>query len=392
MDKHFHIAELISKRIKGTLIGKEALDLQKWLNENSQNEALIQKLSQNQHLLRKLNTFDQFENKKSWDTLEAKLFDIEAEPLSIWRNTNKLLRYAASLLLPFILLSGLTYYLLILSPQDPLSAMDNTIKPAEPKATLILSDGQSVALKKLKPLKAILQGNTNITNQDHSLTYIAESSDQKEETLYNELITPKGGSYQLTLSDGPKVWLNAASSLRFPVAFTDTIRQVFLVGEAMFDVNHNGKQFIISADDMDIEVLGTTFNISSYPEEPNMTSTLVEGSIKLITPEFEKILVPNDQAVLSKRNLGVTISQVNPAYYTSWTRGKIEFNRDNLGAVMRRLARYYDFEYSFENEEAREFHFTASIESADKISTILKMIELTSNVKFEMKDNTLVVK
>ncbi|MFC2124691.1 FecR family protein, partial [Bacteroidota bacterium] len=232
----------------------------------------------------------------------------------------------------------------------------------------------------------------------NSLIYSDEKkTDEIQPLIYNELKTPRGGGYNLVLADGTEVWVNAGSSLKFPVSFTDSTRKVFLTGEAYFDVSHNGKPFIVSSGSMDITVLGTSFNVSAYPDELSIKTTLVEGKVQidvtgnLGSTSASEILMPNDQAVILRDGSTIKINQVNTSQYTSWIDGKIEFTNDNLDMVMKRLARWYDFEYEFENNLARDYHFSARISNIENVSSILEMLEMTTDVKFELRNNTIVI-
>ena len=220
----------------------------------------------------------------------------------------------------------------------------------------------------------------------------------KRELIYNELRTPRGGGYNLNLSDGTEVWLNAGSSLRFPVSFTDSTRRVYLEGEGYFEVSHNGNPFIVSTEDMDVRVLGTSFNVSAYSDESEIVTTLVEGKVRIdYTGNREsriesKVLTPNKQALLNRYLAEIKIEEVNIDHYTSWMQGKLEFSNESLDMVLKRLARWYDFEYEFENNQARDYHFSGRINNTENISTILEMLEMTTDVKFDIKKNKIVVK
>jgi len=148
---------------------------------------------------------------------------------------------------------------------------------------------------------------------------------------------------------------------------------------------------------MDVRVLGTSFNVLAYPDEQEIVTTLVEGKVKIqfsgeyASASSTSILNPEDQATIKRDEMGIVVSQVNTSQYTSWINGKFEFNNEDLEIVMKRLARWYDFEYEFNNIQAREFHFSARINNTESISTILEMLEMTTDVKFELKENTIVV-
>jgi len=259
-----------------------------------------------------------------------------------------------------------------------------------------LADGARIDLEDKNVFSELEQGDIKVTNKQNSLLYKSlEKVKPKVAQIFNELITPLGGTYSITLSDATEVILNAGSTLRFPVDFTDSVRRVYLDGEAHFKVSHNGKPFIVACNDMDVGVLGTTFNVSAYNDEPEIKATLVEGKIMVGWNDGDtaesKILKPNDQAILSKDDLSIEINEVNTSLYTSWIQGKFEFNKDNLEVVMKRLARWYDFEYEFKNNDAKNHHFTARINNDESISAILDMLEMTTDVKFEFRDDTLIV-
>lgn len=387
MDRHFYIADLIAKKIQGKITLEEAGDLQKWLTEDQANANFFERISSNQHLLSQLEIYQMFDKDKAWALLEPKV----SMPKVVQFNARKLLRYAAAILLP-LLIGGLSWYLFNPTPEDSLASIDTVIQPGVQKATLVLADGGIVDLQAETSEKKIRQGNALITNQNHALNYVAESGSGNDlQLVFNDLKTPRGGGYQLKLADGTKVWLNAASALKFPVAFTDSTRQVFLEGEAYFEVAHNGKPFIVSSEEQDIRVLGTSFNVSAYSGELYHTTTLVEGSIQLLGTGIDQVLVPNEQALLERTNAELKVKEVNTNIYTSWVRGKIEFDNDNLESVMRKLSRWYDFEYSFENNQAKNYHFTGRIENTQSISSILDMLELTTNVRFELEGKTILI-
>ncbi|CAN0513870.1 unnamed protein product, partial [Scytosiphon promiscuus] len=199
-----------------------------------------------------------------------------------------------------------------------LAELDKTIKPGTQKATLVLSDGNEVDLEDNNLKTEFEQGKTKVTNDQKVLVYSTDSVGGEKEfqpLVYNELITPIGGGYELTLADGSEVILNAGSSIKDPVDFTDSTRKVFLTGEAFFKVNHNGKPFIVECDNMDLRVLGTSFNVSAYSDGPEIKTTLVEGSVKVTSMpvgalSVSKILVPNDQSTLEKGEGKIDITQV----------------------------------------------------------------------------------
>jgi len=393
MDKQFYISGLIAKMNKGTISAKERKALDEWLNENEENLKIYNRATDNKYLINKLEVYQLFKKKEVRASLEEELF----ETRTIWFAPKTLLRYAA-VLVPFIILTGISWYYLKDLNSPPLSSLDTEYVPGSQKATLVLSDGQVHELDEDNLLNEMKQGEARIVNQQNSLIYSAEEEiAEVQPVVHNELITPKGGGYTLQLADGSVVTLNAGSSLKYPVSFTDSVRKVFLVGEAYFDVSHNGKPFIVSCDDINVRVLGTSFNISTYPDDPEVKTTLVDGKVKITTADDlqlaseGKVLVPDDQAIFRRNDDSIEIIQVNTSQFTSWIQGKFEFKNSDLDQVMKRLARWYDFEYRFESIEAKDYHFTARIDNDQNISSILEMLEMTTDVKFEIRDQVIVI-
>lgn len=391
MENLFHIADLITKKNKGIITSSELSELENWANEKDENLELLEKATDDQNLLDKLEVYQLFKSSKVWQSLDSTLFETKTIPFF----PQKLMRYAA-VVIPFIIIGAVSWYYSSQPETLELVSIDNTIKPGSQRATLILSDGGEVELDGAHAMTELEQGDIKVTNKQNSLLYtpLAKIKGQKTQ-IFNELITPRGGNYTITLSDDTKVILNAGSTLRFPVDFSDSVRKVYLDGEAYFDVSHNGSPFIVSSNDMDVRVLGTIFNISSYSDEPEIKATLVEGKIKVgwnnSNALDSKILAPTDQIVLNKLKQSIEINEVNTSLYTSWIQGKFEFKNENLEAVMKRLARWYDFEYEFQNAAAKDYHFTARINNDQSISSILEMLEMTTDVKFEFNGQIIVV-
>ena len=393
MDHSFYISDLIAKKNKGTISLEEMEKLESWMNESSENLEIYTRATDNKYLVNKLEVYQLFKKNKVKAALENELFSAKTRKLY----PNVLLRYAA-VLIPFIIMVGVSWYFLNESKSPPLSSLDTVVKPGSQKAILKLSDGKTLELDDSSLLAELQEGDAKVINERNSLIYSSEEeSVVSKAVIYNELITPRGGGYKLQLADGTVVTMNAGSSLRYPVAFSDSIRQVFLEGEAYFDVSHNGKPFIVSCESMDVRVLGTSFNVSSYADDAEIKTTLVEGKVKVTTagnPDLASegiILAPDDQAIFSRADATVEVVKVNTSQYTSWVMGKFEFSNANLNEVMKRLARWYDFEYEFESDAAKDYHFTARIDNDQSISSILEMLEMTTDVKFEIRDQIIVI-
>jgi ferric-dicitrate binding protein FerR (iron transport regulator) len=393
MDNNFQIANLIVKKIRGTITPDELAELESWIQKDPENQALFVRATDPKKQLSRLEIYGLFDKERVWSALEDQLFPAKTIAFS----GRRFLRYAAAILLP-VLIAGGAWFILSNPAPTTLADLDEVIRPGSQKAVLILSDGGEVILDSELAPDEIREGDAIIRNNQKILDYFREKPGRRNrETLYNELKTPRGGGYQLKLADGTQVWVNAGSSLKYPVSFNDTTRDVYLEGEAFFDVTHAGTPFIVHSGNMDVRVLGTSFNIAAYRDEDVYRTTLVEGKVRvgISAGEGTRIsameLAPNDQAVFELANATMTVTEVNPDYFTSWMRGKIEFDNENLDMVMKRLARWYDFEYRFENREAMGYHFTARLDRDASISSILEMLELTTEVKFEFRKGTVLI-
>lgn len=393
MKEAFDIAGLIDKHIRRELGTEEKAQLENWLNENKENQKLFDKITASKHQLSKLEVYQQFNKQRIWSNLEKEI----SEDSVIHFFSRKTLRLTASILFPLLIAGSITAYFFRSHNQvNSLADVDELIKPGTQKAVLILSDGAEVNLS--NKVSRLEDKGTTIENKENKLQYISgEKSGKKRELVYNELRTPAGGTYNLKLADGTEVWLNAGSSLKFPVKFSDSIRKVYLTGEGYFDVTHTGSPFIVSLNDADVRVLGTSFNISAYPDEQEVVTTLVKGKVSFevassaATSKNSHILSPGQQAVMTTSESNVEIKAVNTSNYTSWKEGKLEFNNEDLELVMKKMSRWYNFKFSFENKAAENYHFTARFNREDSISDILNMLELTTNVKFKLEGNKIVI-
>lgn len=235
------------------------------------------------------------------------------------------------------------------------------------------------------------QGNSTITKSGGRLLY-GSGKNQAGETPYNTLTTPKGGQYQLTLADGSGVWLNASSSIRFPVSFTGKQRSVEVTGEAYFEVTKNAnKPFKVLLNGMEVAVLGTHFNVNGYTDEPGITTTLLEGSVKITKGSAAIVLAPGQQAKLTGNGKVSLIKDPDVEKAVSWKEGYFHFNNNDLETVMRELARWYDVDIVFENEGKKlEYFFSGDIGKSLNLSAVLRILE-KSQVHFRIEGKKLIV-
>ena len=265
------------------------------------------------------------------------------------------------------------------------------IVPGSTRAELILGDGSTVSLDSIQNGDIVSQENVSVKNINGRIVYTSGTGPASGKSLsYNTLRTPKGGFYQLTLSDGTKLWLNAASSLRYPVAFIGKERTVELNGEAYFEVAKDAtRPFHVLVNGMNIEVLGTHFNVMAYDNEKSIKTTLLEGSVKIQGGESSAMLRPGQQARLEPGNRMEVLNNVNTDDVIAWKNGFFQLDRAGLDVLMRQIERWYDVDVVFEGA-IQERTFGGKISRSKNIEDVFKILEL-SNVRFRIEDKKIIV-
>ena len=308
----------------------------------------------------------------------------------------KVMPYAASILLVAGLFSVMMYLGKVDSGISQEEQWLSAIEPGSQKAELILADGKVLDLDKNKKKDEIKEKDgTIINNTGSSLVYDVSAKPESQKISYNSLVVPRGGEFQLELEDGTKVWVNSETRLRYPTKFSNNKRVVLLEGEAYFEVSKDkNRPFIVKTQGVDVRVLGTQFNVSSYAEEESIQTTLVEGSVVVMdSKNHEKnlLLDPGYQAVYSKDAKELENKKVNVDLYTSWKDGKFVFQESSLSDIMNRVSRWYDVKIFYQNADVGDLNFTGTLKRYDSLDRLLGMIEKTNEVKFFFKDNTIIV-
>jgi ferric-dicitrate binding protein FerR (iron transport regulator) len=307
-------------------------------------------------------------------------------------------RIAAAASIIFLLGVG-TYFLLLnrkVNTTAPTTAglqsrFKNDIAPGGNKAILTLADGSTIALDTATNGILTEQGGAKVIKLENGELAYNTTNVEEGKVHYNSISTPRGGQYQLVLADGSKVWLNAASSLRFPATFTGEERKVELTGEAYFEVAKNAKMpFRVRVADMEVEVLGTHFNINSYDDEAAIKTTLVEGSVNIKKGESRQLLAPGQQVQVDKAGQMKLIRNVDTEEAIAWKNGKFIFTGNDIQSVMRQLEKWYDIDVEYKGNLTRE-EFVGMISRSSNISQILQMLEKTRTVNFEIKGRKIIV-
>ncbi|TCC87098.1 FecR family protein [Pedobacter hiemivivus] len=271
---------------------------------------------------------------------------------------------------------------------------ENKILQGSNKAVLKLADGSEIILDAAKVGKLAEQQQTSIYKEkDGQLVFDASALNGKDQSgviAYNSLATPRGGQYMLKLPDGTRVWLNSASSLRFPTTFSGKERMVELTGEGYFEVvKDKTKPFKVKTTNQTVEVLGTHFNINAYAEEPAVVTTLLEGSVKLAKSGTDKVqlLKPGQQAKLTNV---FTVYEVDPDAFVDWKDGYFKFSREDIQSIMRKVSRWYDVDVVYEGTLTKE-GFVGTVPRSKNIKELLDALKLTGLMNYRIEGDRVVI-
>jgi len=301
------------------------------------------------------------------------------------------LRIAAAILI----LAGSTALLKMFIQQQPRQtpslaqqSTDRPIAPGGNKATLTLADGSRIRLDSTGK-QLIQQGNVTIHQQQGRLQYTTAGG--AENLSYNILSTPAGGQYQLSLPDGSQVWLNASSSLRFPTAFNGRERSVTLTGEAYFEIAQNANSpFTVTANDVAIEILGTHFNVMAYADEHHLTTTLLQGAVKVHGPGKAVLLKPGQQAQFDHHSKGLQVSAADTESAVAWKNGYFSFSNENIQSAMRKIARWYNVDIEYRGDVTHKALW-GTISKFENINEVLSMLELTGTMHLSIEGRKVIV-
>lgn len=264
-----------------------------------------------------------------------------------------------------------------------------TIVPGGNKAVLTLSDHSSIVLDSTHQGTLALQGNTKVVKLNTATLAYNVGNQNSKQIVYNTLSTPSGGQYQLILPDGTKAWLNASSSIHFPTVFKGKERNVSITGEIYFEVAKNAAMpFKISYKDVEVAVLGTHLDIMAYEDENSMSTTLLEGSVKVTKGSLTRKLVPGQQSNI-KKNGDIKITEANVEEVMAWKNGWFQFNAYDIEKVMRQIARWYDVEVVYTGK-IPPGHFTCLINRSNNITQVLKIME-AGGVRFRINGRKVIV-
>ncbi|MBE9598462.1 FecR family protein [Pedobacter sp. MC2016-24] len=272
----------------------------------------------------------------------------------------------------------------------------NDVAPGKNTATLTLANGKTITLSDAKTgvviqtSKLTYTDGTAVSGQHRPSRSDAEGSGAKNQLLTAQ--TPLGGTYQFTLPDGTRVWLNADSKISFPMQFSGKSRKILLSGEAYFEVQHLAlaTPFIVETPGQQVTVLGTHFNINAYKDEADTKTTLLQGSVKVSQGSAFSILSPGQQAILSAQNISLKAVNVNDVI--DWKNGEFIFKNEPLPNILRRVARWYNVTVTYQAKYDQIPTYSGSVSRLNNVSEVLHMLEKTGDSRFEIRGNQIIVK
>lgn len=388
---------LIEKYLNGLLTAEEFSELWSMLGRDPDEQVLHKSL---QNLWKTSKSVSPHMSDEEWDLKMRQArqkFDttLKEESSMVSRRSDFMrYRWVAAAAIFLLIISGILYRMLepgreMKPAEAPLAVQEDRL-PGGDRAVLTLSDGSRIILDSAGNGMIAQQGNAQVIKQvDGQLVYSINGQPVPADA-YNTLSTPRGGQYRINLPDGSKVWLNAASSLKYPVSFSGRERRVQITGEVYFEIARDlARPFMVEVGNMEVEVLGTHFNINAYTDESVVRTTLLEGKLNVISGGQQKTLKPGQQArVTTDGNLNIS-NEVSLEETIAWKDGNFHFENSDIKVVMRQLARWYDLDVSYRGTVSR--HFIGGISRDVKLSQVLSMLKQTGDIEFLVEGNKIIV-
>lgn len=395
MNDHLNtISALIIRSLEGEqLSAEERQVLDAWLNASPQNRVLFSQLTDPVYVREELEKMYSYNMEDGWQKLQAKYTG--AENLVAIQQPRRWKYWIAAAVILFAIAGAALFFVYIPRNQKQL-ADHTTVKPAADvaapgisKATITLQDGTRIAVDSTAIGNMALQGKTIIRKTAEGQILYAAGDKAGAETQFNTLTNPRGSRVvQLTLSDGTKLWLNAESEIRYPVAFTGKQREVSVEGEVYFEVAKDpAKHFIVTSNGVTVQVTGTHFNVNAYKDEASLKVTLLEGAVKVSKENNTVNLSPGEQAQV---NNDIRIDrQADIEQVMAWKNGLFIFNGTDIYTTMRQLSRWYDVDVKFKENITERFY--GDISRGKNISVVLGILETTGSVHFKTTGNMIEV-
>ena len=392
----FDIAKLLINFLEAKLSEAEKKQLENWLQANSQNQFLFEKLQTDEYLKAELKLLYSFDDQRAFEKIRETL-GTKSPVVSLKKNRIRRMAVAAAAIV--IIATSATIFFLSTSKRQIGEVVQIKESPALPAekiipggnlATLTLSDGSVISLKDTENGVLTKEGNVDIVKlKDGQIAY-GKAENATPEIRYNVVTTPRGGKYNLTLSDGTKVWLNAASSLRFPASFSGKERKVEMEGEVYFDIAKDLKHpFIVVVDGAEILVTGTEFNVNAYRDEQSMKITLLQGNVSLKNTQNQTNLTPGQQAEISETGNFMIHKTIDLDDVIAWKEGLFHFNKADLKTVMKEISRWYDVDVEFKDAGKRRV-FKGEMQRDLELSQVIKILN-KHHINIELSGRKMIV-
>ena len=370
------MTRLLLKEVTGEITPNEKVELEDWFRANSGNPEWHEKLKRLRWLEDDYRYYTAIRDEEvAWERLETGMkrkrrirIGSFAAAVAIW--------------------VGLVFWLGWGTEKRELSSRQQTSVHESACVSLMIGREQDSVLYNIHQGTEIAL--IGVRNSGNTLVYDTSRREVSGQEEYHTLTVGRGGEYRLTLSDGTTVWLNSESSLRYPACFSGERRIVELKGEGFFEVQADeAHPFIVKSGDFETEVLGTSFAVMNYAEEPCAKVTLATGKLRVKQGKRQVEIHPNEQVCLEAGELNVRVVDVR--YYTSWIENKFMFDDETLDVIVRKLARWYNLEYRFTNESLKKTRFSGQLLKYDDISKAFKLLEMTTNICFAIEQKTIVI-
>lgn len=384
MQTYERIKELAVRHAQGITDEAEEQELHTWLAEDQQREEMFRRLMSREAWNANLRRFVKSpeEEEETWRRILNRTVRREKRlQQRLW------IQRAALFLLP-LTVGAIAWWTASREDYQLEKSATPSISPGRAQAELILPQGEHIMLGE----ETAIIG-SGIENKDHTLNYQVSAPYPKEQQESLHILRiPRGGEYTLVLADSTVVFLNAESKLQYPARFEGKERKVYLSGEAYFDVKANlEKPFIVTAGGMDVRVYGTEFNVTAYEGE-SVRTVLVEGKVGVKTTEGSEEVQLHPGQMAEREGNGIVVQEVDTYTYTAWKDGKFVFEEENIERIMERLARWYNLNVFYANESVKNQLFNGVLTRFTEVEDILRVIEQTATVEFEIKGNTVIVK
>ncbi|SMC91875.1 FecR family protein [Pedobacter nyackensis] len=392
INNNSRIADLISGYLFNDLNGSELKELEQWIEASIENKELFESVLDESSLENQGRIYAAANVGLALINIKQQLSFVEMSEINTHRKI-KLLWVRISVAASILLICTIGVHYLTnsrISGSSKDLAKQNEINPGSNKATLTLANGKKIILSAAVKGELAHEAGVVITKADDGmLVYEIKAQNERDNHKMNTLSTANGEQYQVNLPDGTKVWLNAATSLKYPTSFSGTRkREVELSGEAYFEVaKDKAHPFIVTTNRQSVEVLGTHFNVSSYSDESITKTTLLEGSVK-INGSIQ--LRPGEQGILAE-SAALVVRKVDTENSVAWKNGLFIFDNEVLKTAMNKIARWYDVEVQYQDRNLELLTVGGSISRFDKISEVLSLFEKAGSMQFTIKGRTIII-